>query len=81
MTGNWPMSVSSMEAAMNLQPHRSPARGSDLLLHHCGVVGGDDAPRVPARIRLREALGGELADLLVGALTPGVQGLRVSSSP
>ena len=76
------MSVSSMEAAMNLQPHPpTPARGSELLLHHCAAIGGDDAPRVPAAIRLREALGGELADLLGGALTPGVQGLRGSSSP
>jgi hypothetical protein len=81
MTGNWPMSVSSMEAAMNLQPHPTPARGSELLLHHCAAIGGEDAPRVPAALRLREALGGELADLLVGALTPEVQGLRGSSSP
>jgi hypothetical protein len=76
-----PMSVARMEAAMKLQPHRARARGADLLLHHCATIGGADAGRVPARVRLEQALGSELTALLVGALLPAVQGLRGSSSP
>jgi hypothetical protein len=70
-----------MEAALNIQPNRTHPRGAELLLHHCEWVAGDEQPRVPARVRLEAALGGELAELLVGALTPGAQGLRGSSSP
>jgi hypothetical protein len=76
-----PMSKASMEAAMNLQPNRTHARGAGLLLHHCAWIGGADEPRVSARTRLDVALGSEFATLLVGALSPAVQGLRGSSSP
>jgi hypothetical protein len=75
------MSEASMEAAMNLQLNRTPARGAELLIHHCARIAGDEEPRVPARVRLEEALGNEFASLLVGALTPAVQDLRGSSSP
>jgi hypothetical protein len=70
-----------MEAATNLQPQRAHARGADLLIHHCVAIGGADTGRLPARARLEQALGSELATLLVGALSPAVQDLRGSSSP
>ena len=58
-----------------LQPH--PTRGASLLLVHCAaVVDG----RESAYTRLEHELGGELARLLVFALT-GPQGRRGSSSP
>jgi hypothetical protein len=76
-----PMSEASMEAALNLHSNRTRARGAGLLLHHCAWIGGADEPRLPARTRLDVALGSELATLLVGALSPAVQGLRGSSSP
>ena len=76
-----PMPVGRMEAAMKLQPHSARARGADLLIHHCASIGGAEVSRVPARVRLEQALGSELATLLVGALLPAVQGLRGSSSP
>lgn len=41
-------------------------RGSELLLEHCDAL--TDESRPPAFRRLEEALGGELARLLVGAL-------------
>ena len=65
---------------MKLSPHRAHARGDELLIHHCVAIGGTD-PRPAARLRLEQALGTEFAQLLVGALTPGVQDLRGSSSP
>jgi hypothetical protein len=67
-----------MEAAVELSI-RTPSRGDALLLHHCLTVAAPERP--PARERLEQALGGELATLLVGALVPRVQGLRGSSSP
>jgi hypothetical protein len=82
MRDELPISLSRMEAAMNLQPHRSHARGDELLIHHCVAISGlGEDVRPPARARLELALGSELAELLVGALTPTVQGLRGSSSP
>jgi hypothetical protein len=42
-------------------------RGPDLLLAHCAPLTDADLSR-PALLRLEEALGGELARLLVGAL-------------
>jgi hypothetical protein len=70
-----------MDAAlMNLEPPRTPARGDELLLHHVLAVSGTE-PRPPARERLEQAVGSELAGLLVAALTPSPQGLRGSSSP
>jgi hypothetical protein len=69
----------SMEvAALNFRP---PTRGAELLIHHCLKVGGSEVPRLPARWRLEQAVGGEFARLLVGALVPAVQGRRGSSSP
>ncbi len=58
-----------------LQPY--PHRGAALLLSHCAVL-SDERP--PAFERLELALGGELARLLVFALTAR-QGRRGSSSP
>jgi hypothetical protein len=43
-------------------------RGYALLLEHCAVLTPPGDPRPPAFLRLEEALGGELARLLVGAL-------------
>jgi hypothetical protein len=43
-------------------------RGYELLLEHCASLTRAPAPRPPARQRLEEALGGELARLLVAAL-------------
>jgi hypothetical protein len=50
---------------------RSPQpgeRGAELLLAHCAPLSDADLSRPPALLRLEEALGGELARLLVGAL-------------
>jgi hypothetical protein len=60
---------------MEVQPHTS--RGAGLLLLHCAAVAED---RQSAYARLEQALGGELARLLVFALA-GRQGRRGSSSP
>jgi hypothetical protein len=54
-----------------------PLRGADLLLVHCSAV-PDDRPA--AFTRLEDAIGGQLARLLVSALV-GPQGRRGSSSP
>jgi hypothetical protein len=43
-------------------------RGAELLLEHCAALTDADIARPPALLRLEEALGGELARLLVGAL-------------
>jgi len=43
-------------------------RGAELLLAHCAPPTDADLSRPPALLRLEEALGGELARLLVGAL-------------
>ena len=49
----------------------SPAMDApDLLLRHCLALGEAPEPREPARIRLEEALGPELATRLLSALTP-----------
>jgi len=49
------------------EPHRS-ARGPELLLEH--VTAPDhDRQRRPARERLERILGGQLAQLLIGALS------------
>jgi hypothetical protein len=45
-------------------------RGYELLLEHCNPLSPPDDPRPPAFLRLEQALGGELARLLVGALAP-----------
>jgi hypothetical protein len=60
---------------MSIQPHTS--RGAGLLLVHCAAVVEN---RQSAYARLEQALGGELARLLVFALA-GRQGRRGSSSP
>ncbi len=54
-----------------------PARGSALLLAHCGAFSGE---RASAYERLEDAVGGDLARLLVFALS-GDHGRRGSSSP
>jgi hypothetical protein len=59
-----------------LQPHRT--RGASLLLVHCTAVADE---RESAYARLEHALGGELARLLVFALSSSPQGRRGSSSP
>jgi hypothetical protein len=60
---------------MNVQPHTS--RGAALLLMHCAAV---PEQRLSAYARLEQALGDELARLLVFAVA-GRQGRRGSSSP
>jgi hypothetical protein len=47
----------------------SSARGIELLLAHCAALAGGDERRPPARERLGEAVGDELARALVAALT------------
>jgi hypothetical protein len=59
-----------------LQPQ--PMRGATLLLAHCSAVPDG---RASAYTRLEDALGGELARLLVYALTGAQSGRRGSSSP
>jgi len=66
-----------MEAALHL---RQAPRGSALLLAHCESVGRLDDERLPVSVRLEQALGSELAWLLLFALARD-QGLRGSSSP
>jgi hypothetical protein len=53
--------------------------GTDLILRHCAVLNLLDDARPSAAVRLQQALGDELAQLLVFALAP--QGRRGSSSP
>jgi hypothetical protein len=50
-------------------------RGAELLLEHCVALTRMHDPRPSAFVRLEEALGNELARLLVGALAarPGVR--------
>lgn len=57
----------NMEAAVSQSqaPH-----APDLLLRHCLALAATAEPRPPARIRLEEALGPELAERLLSALTP-----------
>jgi hypothetical protein len=43
-------------------------KGSELLLEHCRALSLTPESRPPAFLRLEQALGGELARLLVGAL-------------
>jgi hypothetical protein len=43
-------------------------RGYELLLHHCASLTRVPAPRTPAFERLEQALGGDLARLLMVAL-------------
>jgi hypothetical protein len=57
------------------EPH--PPRGEALLLVHCAAEFGE---RPPAYARLVDAVGGELARLLLFALS-GAHGRRGSSSP
>jgi hypothetical protein len=67
-----------MEAALKTQP---VSRGLEMLLYHCLLLGRCDEARLPAATRLEQALGPELARLLLAALT-APQGRRaVSSSP
>ena len=66
-----------MDTVVNVEP-QTPTRGAELLIHHC-LTGGGGEPRRPARDRLEQALGRELTQLLVGALTPGQT--RGCSSP
>jgi len=63
-------------AESQFEPEREE-RGDHLLLVHCAAVGRD---RPSANARLVEKIGGELARLLMFALT-GPHGRRGSSSP
>ena len=51
-----------------------PARGAELLLEHGAALARLDGQRPPAADRLRRALGGELAGLLLRALAGGQRG-------
>jgi hypothetical protein len=57
-----------VETALSPKPAHKSA--PDLLLRHCLALGELPEPREPARIRLEEALGPDLADRLLSALTP-----------
>ena len=67
-----------MEAALDSPRH---TRGAEMLLHHCLALGRGEEARPPARVRLEQALGPELAQLLVRALAPGQGRGAGSSSP
>ena len=56
-------------------------RGTSLLLAHCAALARLEAEpeRPPASQRLEEALGPELAQLLVGALTKGGRSRRLAA--
>ena len=56
----------NVNAALTLRAQRD---GTSLLLRHCGLLGTAKRQRVPARRRLDEAVGPELARRLVGSLT------------
>jgi hypothetical protein len=58
--------------------HPQPMRGAALLLAHCSAVADE---RESAYLRLERKLGGELARLLLFALTGAQTGRRGSSSP
>lgn len=51
------------------RPTTMSAHASDLLLRHCFALGGTDRHRMPARARLEQAVGPELARKLVQSLT------------
>jgi hypothetical protein len=57
----------NVEIAVTQKPAE---RAPDLLLRHCLALGETSEPREPARIRLEEMLGPELATRLLSALTP-----------
>jgi hypothetical protein len=56
------------ERVMNDRSLPQSERGAELLLEHCAALAGADEPRLPAFHRLEQALGGDLARMLVGAL-------------
>ncbi|CAN5375425.1 hypothetical protein BH18ACT12_BH18ACT12_18310 [soil metagenome] len=63
--------------------HRSLSqaeRGAELLLENCAALTRMDNHRPSAFLRLEEALGNELARLLVGALAPP-RGERAAVTP
>jgi hypothetical protein len=54
-----------VDATMNLREHQA---ATDLLLRHCLSIGSAEG-RMPARLRLEEAIGPELSRRLVSSLT------------
>ena len=59
--------ISGMDAVLVRTPRTELA--DDLLLRHCLTFGGAISTRPPAKARLEEALGPELARRLVSSLT------------
>ena len=57
----------NVEAAVT---HSQPQYAPDLLLRHCLALAATAEPRPSARIRLEEAVGPELAQRLLSALSP-----------
>jgi hypothetical protein len=53
---------------MNDRSLSGSERGDELLLEHCAALAGADESRLSAFHRLEQALGGDLARMLVGAL-------------
>lgn len=47
----------------------SKDEASDLLLRHCLALSADDTPRPSAKLRLEEAVGPELARMLLASLS------------
>jgi hypothetical protein len=61
--------TSDMDATLQRQLQRRGRRaGTDLLLRHCQSLGTAEN-RIPARVRLEEAIGPELTRRLVTSLT------------
>lgn len=56
------------ERVMNDRSLPQSERGVELVLEHCAALAGADEPRLSAFHRLEQALGGDLARMLVGAL-------------
>ncbi len=61
--------INDMDAIFVRARRAMPA--TDLLLRHCLTLGRPERARRPARIRLEEALGPELARRLLASLTAG----------
>jgi hypothetical protein len=65
------MKRNPMKKNVEIAVTQKPAEHApDLLLRHCLALGETSEPKEPARIRLEEALGPELANRLLSALTP-----------
>jgi hypothetical protein len=62
---------------MNAADTNAPSRGADLLLEHVAALEPAEVPQRPrAQERLERLVGGQLARLLIGALSGGRRSRR-----